>query len=194
MPDRAPSSDLLTTSPRIACGSTNPAKRTAAERAAAAFFAHPQVEAIDVPSGVAAQPWGDTETAQGALQRARNARAALDADLGIGIESGVADGPGGHLYVIAWAAAVDSRGHHAFGSSERFPLPDEVAQHVRAGHELGPVIDAYLGLPGAARAQGAVSLLTGGRRTRPDILTLAALHALAALLQVWREQQPRRSS
>lgn len=170
----------------IAGGSVNPAKHAAVERAVAAYFLRATVEAVDVPSGVPAQPLGDEETARGALRRAAQARLTLDADLGLGIESGVVEGPGGKLYVVAWAAAIDRVGVRAFGGSERFPLPAEVAQRVRAGEELGPVIDDLLGSPGTARHAGAISLLTAGRRDRTDMLTIAALHALAALLEVWR--------
>ncbi|MDI3340739.1 MAG: inosine/xanthosine triphosphatase [Sphaerobacter sp.] len=170
----------------IASGSVNPAKHAAVERAAAAYFLRATVEAVDVPSGVPAQPWGDEETARGALRRAAQARLTLDADLGLGIESGVVEGPGGNLYVVAWAAAIDRDDAHAFGGSERFPLPAEVADRVRAGAELGPVIDAVAGIPGTARRGGAISLLTAGRRDRTDMLTIAVIHALAALLQVWR--------
>lgn len=171
---------------RVAAGSTNPAKVAAVRRAAELYFADPVVEAVEAPSEVPAQPWGDDETARGALARARAARQALDADFGVGIESGVTEGPGGRLYVAAWAAAIDRAGRHAWGGSERFPLPEEVARQIRAGRELGPVIDELLGAPGLARERGAVSLLTAGRRDRTDILTLTALHSLAALLGVWR--------
>lgn len=171
---------------RIAAGSTNPAKLAAVENAARSYFARSSVETVDVPSGVAAQPWGDRETAAGALRRAAQAQRLLDADYGVGIESGVADGPGRRLYVVAWAAAIDRRGAKAFGSSERFPLPEEIAGAVRDGAELGPVIDDLLDRPGLARREGAVSVLTGGRRDRTEILTIAVIHAFAALLGVWR--------
>lgn len=173
---------------RLALGSTNPSKLAAVERAAARLFDEPWVvTTVDVPSGVPDQPWGDAETARGALERATAARAALDADIGLGIESGVVDGPGGHLYVTAWAAAVDRMGRAAFGGSERFALPDAVVAELRRGAELGPLIDAHLGQPGLARRHGAISLLTGGRRDRPGMLTLPTLHALAALRGIGRE-------
>jgi len=175
-------------STRIAAGSLNPVKRAAVERAARAFFSDAIVEPADVSSGVPAQPWGDDETARGARERAVGARAAADADYGVGVESGVAEGPGGQLYAVSWAAAVDRAGHVGYGASERFPLPEAVAAALRVGSELGPVIDDVVGEPGLARRAGAVSVLTGGRRDRTEILRVACLHALAALLEVWRER------
>ena len=170
---------------RIAAGSTNPAKLRALEIAASSFFERVVIEGVDVPSGVPDQPWGDDETAQGALNRAERARSARDADLGVGIESGVAVGPFGRLYVVSWAVAVDRQNASGFGGSERFPLPDESALALNHGRELGPLLDDLVGIPGLARREGAVSLLTGGRRNRIEIMAVAVFHAFAALLRPW---------
>jgi inosine/xanthosine triphosphatase len=170
---------------RIAAGSSNPAKVRAVEIAAASFFDRVVVEGIDVPSGVSGQPWGDDETAQGALLRAERARMALDADFGVGIESGVADGPFQRLYVVSWAVAVDRLGASGSGGSERFPLPAAVAAALHRGDELGPHLDRLVGIPGISRREGTVSLITGGRRNRTEILVAAVLHAFAALLRPW---------
>ncbi|HET7037936.1 MAG TPA: inosine/xanthosine triphosphatase [Thermomicrobiaceae bacterium] len=171
---------------RLALGSTNPAKRAAVERVAAALFPACQLATVDVPSGVPAQPWSDEETARGALARAEAARAALDADYGVGIESGVAEGPGGRLYAVSWAAAVDRAGRTGLGASERFALPPELAVRLRAGAELGPLLDELTGARGLSRRQGAVGILTQGRRDRAAILEPAVLHAFVALLEPWR--------
>ncbi|HET9015571.1 MAG TPA: inosine/xanthosine triphosphatase [Thermomicrobiaceae bacterium] len=175
---------------RVALGSLNPAKRAAVERAVDSLLPGAAVAAVEVPSGVPAQPRGDEETARGARERADRARAALDADYGVGVESGVTAGPGGALYVVAWAAAVDRAGRVAYGGSERFPLPAPVAAALGTGSgvELGAVIDDLVGEPGLARREGGISVLTGGRRERPAMLEIACLHALAALLEVWRER------
>jgi inosine/xanthosine triphosphatase len=173
-------------SPRIAVGSTNPTKLRAVERAAANFFEQPLTAAVNVPSGIPAQPWGDEQTAQGALHRAERARAALEADYGVGIESGLAAGPFERIYVVTWAVAVDGRGVIGSGGGERFPLPSEIASALRGGGELGPLLDELVGVPGLARREGAVSLITGGRRDRTEILVVAVLHALASLLEPWQ--------
>lgn len=170
---------------RIVVGSTNPSKLRAVEIAAASFFDRVVVEGVNVPSGVPGQPWGDDETAQGALHRAERARTARDADIGVGIESGVAEGPFGQLYVISWSVAVDRHGASGFGGSERFPLPAEVTVALHRGDELGPHLDHLVGIPGPARREGAVSLITGGRRNRTEIMVVAVLHAFAALVRPW---------
>ncbi len=168
---------------RIAVGSSNPTKLHAVEIAAASFFDRVVIEAVDVPSGVPGQPWGDDETAQGAFHRAECARTARDADIGVGIESGVDEGPFERLYVVSWAVAVDRRGAFGAGGSERFPLPADVAAALHRGDELGPHLDRLVGIPGISRREGAVSLITGGRRNRTGILVVAVLHAFAALLR-----------
>lgn len=170
---------------RITVGSSNPTKVRAVEIAAASFFDRVVVECVEVPSGVPGQPWGDDETAQGALHRAERARTALDADIGVGIESGVDEGPFERLYVVSWAVAVERRGAFGAGGSERFPLPADVAAALHRGDELGPHLDRLVGIPGISRREGAVSLITGGRRNRTEILVVAVLHAFAALLQPW---------
>ncbi len=170
---------------RITVGSTNPTKLRAVEMAAATFFDRLMTEGVDVPSGVPAQPWGDDETAEGALQRAERARKARDADFGVGIESGVADGPFQRLYVVSWAVAVDRHGAFGAGGSERFPLPADVVDALHRGDELGPHLDRLVGIPGVSRREGAVSLITGGRRNRAEILVAAVLQAFAALLRPW---------
>lgn len=171
----------------IAVGSTNSAKLAAVEQAAASLFPDLLVEQVEAMPGVPEQPHGDDETARGALHRAAQAQRLLDADYGVGLESGVTDGPAGRLYAISWAAAISRAGRRAFAGSERFPLPDEFADRVRAGAELGPVIDEVLGIPCLGRSRGAISIVTAGRRDRVALLSVAALHALVALLDLWRD-------
>ncbi len=141
---------------------------------------------VSVDSGVPEQPWGDEQTVRGALVRARAALASVDARYGIGLESGLVDGPCGRIYVVSWAAAVDRNGAVGCGGSERFPVPVELEASLRAGAELGRLIDVMTGQPGLGTRDGAVSIFTGGLRTRSQILAVAVLHALTTLLEPWR--------
>jgi inosine/xanthosine triphosphatase len=172
----------------IGVGSTNPAKVGAVERAANQFLLDPVVLPVEVFTGIPDQPWGDDQTAQGAEQRARDALQLSAADIGVGVESGVAEGPGGRLYAVSWAFAVDQRGKVGIGAGERFPLPDAVAERLRMrDEELGTVIDEILpNTAGRARLVGAVNVVTGSKRDRLELLTIAVLHALADLFEPWR--------
>src|SRR6185436_5499471 len=100
------------------------------------------VEGVSVPSTVSAQPFGDEETIRGALARASAAREAGDAELGVGIEGGVVEAPGGALRTCAWAAIVGANGLQSVGGSLAMPLPSRVATLVRDEQlELGDAMD-----------------------------------------------------
>lgn len=172
----------------VAVGSTNPSKVGAVQMAAEQYLPNVTVLPADVDSGVSDQPWSDDETARGAEQRARTAIQSLGSDIGVGVESGVTEGPNGRLFAVSWAFALDQRGRTGIGGSERFPLPADVAERMRAGNEeLGTVIDEMLpNTAGRARLVGAVNVVTGSRRDRLDLLTVAVIHALADLIEPWR--------
>src|SRR5690242_6279745 len=91
-PESPPPTPALTPNPQppapalIAVGSTNPAKVGAVHHAVARVWPEAAVQGVAVPSGVRDQPRDALEGMRGALLRAASARAALDADLGLGIE------------------------------------------------------------------------------------------------------------
>ena len=168
----------------IAAGTTNPAKLEAIRRAAQDLLGDVLLEPLEVNAGVPDQPWGDEQTARGALARAQRALETCPAaTYGIGVESGLADGPGGRIYVISWAAAVDQSGAVGYGASERFAVPARFEIDLRTGAELGPLLDRLIGQPGLARREGVVSVITERRRNRSDILTIAVLHSLLSLVK-----------
>lgn len=162
----------------VGVGSRNPVKVAATERAFSAAGIDATVEAVDVVSGVGDQPVGDEETISGARTRAE--RALGDRDLGVGVEGGVAAGPDG-CYLIMWAAATDGEQTH-LGCGPRLRLPDRIADRVRGGEELGPVMDAVVGESDVKRKQGAAGVLTGGVLDREDALLAAIAGALGPLL------------
>lgn len=159
---------------QVGVGSQNPVKLTATKHAFEHIAEPASVEAVDVESGVSDQPVGDTETIQGAKNRAYGS--AEGYDIGIGIEGGVAEGPDG-CYLVMWAAATDGV-EMGVGGGPRMRLPEPIAAHVRAGEELGPVMDELIGEDNVAQKQGAAGILTGGIIDRESAL----LHALAGAL------------
>lgn len=163
---------------RVGVGSRNPVKLAATERAFAAAGIEATVEAVAVESGVGDQPVGDDETVRGARNRAE--RALGGRDLGVGIEGGVAGGPDGR-YLIMWAAATDGD-EPALGGGPRVRLPRPIADRVRAGEALGPVMDDVVGESGVKRKQGAAGVLTGGVIDREDALLAAVAGALGPFL------------
>ncbi len=155
----------------IAVGSTNPVKIEAVERTLERY--EPTVAAVDVDSGVSEQPRSIEETVRGAENRARRALAATDADYGVGLEGGVArlEGVPG-LSLIMWGATTDGDRLER-GGGPTLRLPDDVADRVEDGAELGPVMDDRLGTEGVAESEGAAGVLTAGLTDRTQALSEA---------------------
>jgi inosine/xanthosine triphosphatase len=172
--------DALT---RVTVGSTNPVKVGAARAVLQRLASPAEVVGLAVASGVPDQPWGDDETIRGALARARAARAAHDADLGIGIEGGVVANADGSVRTCAWAAVVGRDGRQGLGGSLAMPLPQGVAELVRGGMELGDAMDAMTGERDVKRGAGAVGILTRGLVTRQEAYEALIAYALVPFLQ-----------
>ena len=115
-----------------------------------------RVEGIAAASRVPDQPMGDAQTIEGATNRARSARATLDADLGVGIEGGVVETPTG-MRTCAWAVVATRDGAAHTGGSLSMPLPDAVAALIRDGVELGHAIDRLVGTSNIKHGAGAVA-------------------------------------
>lgn len=162
----------------VAVGSTNPVK----QRAVKEVLDDSTVTPVAVDSGVSEQPRSRAETIQGADIRARQALAEVDADLAVGIEGGVGTDPRGDgLYLVMWATVTDGeRLERGGGPSIR--LPEAVADRIRAGEELGPVMDDRLDTSGVATGQGAAGVLTGGAIDRESALAHAVAGALGPFL------------
>jgi len=92
-----------------------------------------RVVPVDVDSGVSEQPFGPAETVTGARNRSVRALEGSEADLGVGIEGGVADpGASDDLYLTMWAAVTDGE-RTSVGAGPRIAQPPEVAERVRVG-------------------------------------------------------------
>lgn len=164
---------------RVAIASTNPVKIRAALGGFQAMFGDEtvQVEGIDVPSAVAAQPRTDAETLRGAEARASRARAqAPEADFWVGIEGGVAE-VDGDMAAYAWVV-VRSCGLVGRARSGTFFLPEPVARLVHEGLELGEADDQVFGKTNSKQDTGAVGLLTGGAVDREALYQHAVTLAL----------------
>lgn len=175
----------------ITVGSKNPVKVGAARSVLVRVAPAAEVTGVEVPSGVPDQPWGDQQTIEGALARARLALGealahggvSADAALGIGIEGGVAEDGAGGLRTCAWAAVVDVEGRAGIGGSLAMPLPPAVAALVRAGKELGHAMDEVSRGHDTKRGPGAVGILTGGLMDRQQAYEPLVVYALARFVR-----------
>ncbi|MCL8207002.1 MAG: DUF84 family protein [Actinomycetia bacterium] len=162
----------------VAVGSANPTKVDATRRVFARLWPDARVEAVAVPSGVRPQPIGWAETRRGALQRARRARAAAAAAVGVGLEGGVVFDRAGRGWLVGVAAVVGPGVFVGTAAGPTVPLPPPIAEAVRRGEELAPVMEAWTG-EAARVGPGAIGWLTGGFVTREAswVVTLAAAAA-----------------
>lgn len=174
----------MSVSPRLAVvGSTNPVKIAAVRAVIHHVWPLCEVKGILAESGVADQPYGDADTQRGARSRAQFALDAVtDADLAVGLEGGVVVEPDGSMRTCAWAVVRDRRGQDGMGGSLAMPLPDAVAERLRAGEELGHAMDAVASTVGTKWGQGAVGILTAGLIDRQRAYETLVTYALARWL------------
>ncbi len=153
---------------KIIIGSKNPAKISAVKNS----FAQAAIEfvSLDISSGVKDQPFSDEETIRGAINRAIGALNQGDGDIGIGLEGGVHETSHGLLLCNWGALSVKNREPFIAGGA-RFLLPEEVATKLRAGEELGPVMDDYAKMKNVRKHEGAVGIFTNGMVNRVDMFT-----------------------
>jgi inosine/xanthosine triphosphatase len=172
---------------QIFVGSTNPVKVKAAKQAAISTWPDVEVRGLVVASGIPEQPIGDDQTRLGALQRAQAALAegqaliakskkkighqeeagnsALYSVLGLGLEGGVLEIEG-ELWSTVWGVVVDQEGEVAVANGARFPIPEIIAQPIRLGEEMGPVVESLMGESDIRKKQGMIGVLTNNFVTR----------------------------
>ncbi|WLD95442.1 DUF84 family protein [Alkalihalobacillus sp. AL-G] len=150
---------------KVAVGSKNPAKIRAVEKVTNKLGW--TIEAIDTPSLVSEQPFSDSETRQGALNRA-SACIPNGYDIGLGLEGGVVDTEVG-MFLCNWGALV-TRGRTNFvASGAKILLPTEIAEPVRSGRELGDVMADYTDKKDVRKKEGAIGIFTDGWVTRDEM-------------------------
>ena len=153
---------------KVIIGSTNPAKIAAVKN----VFSYQQTEflSLDVASGVSEQPFSDDETIRGAMNRAIGALEQGKGEIGIGLEGGVQESEQG-LLLCNWGALASNEFDPIIAGGARFLLPEEIAQRLRAGDELGPVMEDYAKKANVRKNQGAVGILTNGLINRAEMFS-----------------------
>ena len=165
----------------VVVASTSSAKvdavRRAIERVATVepSFKDATIRTLDVTGVSPRMPMTDTQTLEGArLRAATAARSVRPPFVAIGLEGGLSDDP--MTTLTSWAAATDGA-RWGFGAGGRIVLPDDVVRQVKAGRELGDVIDEMAGaqIRGTRGAWGWLTRDLIGRRQALLTATLAAL-------------------
>ncbi|KOP72728.1 NTPase [Lysinibacillus sp. FJAT-14745] len=149
----------------IAIGTTNKAKTEAVEVIAKKYFDKPNFTYVKAASQVSEQPMTHDETRLGAINRSQNAIKETGAQLSFGLEGGVTE-IDGVMYVCNWGALTISDGTTYTAAGAQIILPEEIAQEIRAGKELGPVMEHYTQRRDIRQGAGAVGVFTQGLVSR----------------------------
>lgn len=159
----------------IFVGSHNPVKINAVVGACSETWPDVVVEGFDVPSGISEQPKSDKETKIGAMNRAKATLAEglkkyetdgvtflEDQVLGVGLEGGVFEDEDGQMWSTVWVVAVDTTGFMEFANGARFKVPNVVAEQIKKGGEMGPIISQVVGESDVRKKQGMIGITTKG--------------------------------
>ncbi len=169
---------------KVIVASKNPVKIRAAEEGFRRMFPEEmfEFESVVTHSGVADQPFSDSETYRGALNRVRAAATLVPAaHFWIGIEGGIEERDG-ELAALAWVVIRSSDGRQGKGRSATFFLPERLAALVRSGRELGEASDELFDERNVKQGLGTVGLLSGGIIDRTHYYA----HAVALALLPFR--------
>lgn len=152
----------------VSIGTTNKAKVKAIENVVKEYFKEVTFEQFKVPSDVSEQPFSTEETRQGAINRAINTLKVSQGDLNFGLEGGVCE-IDGIMYCCNWGAVALKDGTILTAAGAQFPLPEEIANELRTGKELGPVMDYYTKQQDTRSGSGAIGVFTAGLVDRAEM-------------------------
>lgn len=153
----------------VAIGTTNKAKTGAVMSVVTEHLSNIQFEQVEVSSGVSEQPMSNEETRLGAINRAQAAlQEVTGAELAFGLEGGVYDFEG-QMYCCNWGAIATLTGEVYSCAGATFILPNEVADRVRNGEELGPVMDEFTKTKDIRQHSGAIGIFTNGLIDRKEM-------------------------
>jgi inosine/xanthosine triphosphatase len=168
----------------IIVGSKNPIKISCTDSAFhQAFTGSFLVEGLNVSSGVSDQPYGDNETYEGALNRAKNSKNVFpEADYWVGIEGGL-DSSKGEMHAFAWVVILDKDNNLGKAKTSTFFLPKAITELLEAGMELGEADDKVFERTNSKQENGAVGILTNGTVDRKEYYQQAVVLALIPFLK-----------
>ena len=203
---------------RVAVGSTNPCKIEAVRQAFTDMFhKHHDAEIIissyDAKSGVSDQPFGDTETKEGAYNRAIAALSLAEKnvpssdrsmDFAVGLEGGLEKSihPQTNemeLHCMAWMAVMGEQDsictnakssstdmYTSYAKTATFLLPPKITELVlEQNMELGHADDQVFDRVNSKHGSGTVGVLTMGEIDRKDYY----VHALKMCLIPWMKSE-----
>lgn len=169
---------------KIVVGSKNPVKIAAVREAFEKVFPDEQwkVIGVEVASGVPNQPMSDTESIQGARNRAMRAmQEANSADYGVGLEGGLQK-VDGEWFDCGWIVIRDKDGIEGVGSTVRIVTPAKLMNLIHKGIELGIANDMVFKTKNAKVAGGHFGNMTNNAITRTSGYRDGVIAALARFI------------
>jgi inosine/xanthosine triphosphatase len=155
---------------QIFVGSANPVKINAVINAASETWPEVKVSGISVPSQIKEQPTSDEETRQGASNRAKavlekglktlDKNLENDQVLGVGLEGGIFIDEQNEMWSTVWIAVIDQQGNLFEANGARFKVDPIVAEPIKKGEEMGPVIAQIVGEADVRSKQGMIGIVT----------------------------------
>ncbi|WP_339606163.1 inosine/xanthosine triphosphatase [uncultured Roseivirga sp.] len=164
----------------VVIASQNPVKIKCTELAFTEVFKNESIAftGISVPSNVSDQPMTDSETLEGARNRAKNAKLANSkADYWVGIEGGIAETEEGEMLAFAWISII-SKHRKGEARTATFTLPPKISELIHQGIELGVADDMVFKRSNSKQCNGAVGILTHGLIDRAEYYRPAIILAL----------------
>jgi len=166
----------------LVVGSLNETKINAVK----AVFTNAHITPLSVPSDVSAQPVGDMETKEGAINRAQYASQKTANSFGIGLEGGVMllqhD-----LYLCNWGALVTPCGNTITASGARIKLPESFKAKIDQGYELSEIMDAYTKRHNIRHHEGTIGIFTNNLMLRKEMFSHIVL-LLKGQMEYWEQQ------
>jgi inosine/xanthosine triphosphatase len=164
---------------KVVVSSLNPVKIKAVENGFERLFPQEKFEfvKISVDSDVSDQPMTDSDSRQGALNRAKNAQKVIpESDFWVGVEGGC-DYLDDVMVAFAWIV-IQGKDKKGLARTALFRLPTQVQKLIESGMELGLADDRVFGEENSKQNSGAVGLLTGDVVTRTTLYEQAVILAL----------------
>lgn len=166
---------------KIGVGSTNPVKIEATAEGFELAGVDTEIVEIDVYSGVSEQPTSDEEAINGAKNRAEGVKNGGNFDFSVGLEGSVSDTEFG-MFLTGWSYLIDKNHNEYIGGGGRLELPKSIADRIREGEELGPIMDEITDQEDVKKGPGAIGIFTDGIITRKGAYRDALIFALAKFL------------
>ncbi len=184
---------------KIFVGSINPVKLNATTVAASETWPEVSVIAYEVDSQVSDQPMTDEETKTGAINRARavlrkglaDQKSDVSEVLGVGLEGGVLIDKKGEMWTTIWAVVIDKDNELFVANGARFPVPKLIADRVKQGEEMGPVMASFFNGRPVKKQEGMIGVVTKGFVDRTEEYTAIIKMALGQWYgRDWQQDLP----